>query len=176
MTTSGRPFLAEMAVCTLVYSAPPWPTLFQQIWTSLWPLLKLSTTSFMLGYQPQTEPCGSFGYTYLLEQPVSLGLVPVDFGEPPPVLQAARMLASATAVIAARSAFFFTVFPFLGVDFLVKWWCRESLGARKTSLSSWGILSFYNVVGKRCRNIMQRTFPGVKQRREIDSRIDRDQR
>src|ERR1700712_2298132 len=179
MTTSGRPFLAVMAACTLVYSSPPWPTLFQQIWTSLWPLLKLSTTSFMLGYQPQTETCGAFGYTYLLEQPVSLGLVPVDFVEPPPVLQAARMLASATAVIAARSAFFFTVFPFIGVDFIVKGGAENRCCAEDIAVALWGILSLYNVVGKRCRNIMQRQSPpcqGAARNRYEPEMITRDAR
>src|ERR1700712_757823 len=117
MTTSGRPFFAVMAVCTLVYSSPPWPTLFQQICTSLWSLLKLSTTSFMFGYQPQTETCGAFGYTYLFEQLVSFGLVPEEvLFDPPPVLQAASRPATATAVMAARRDFFFTVFPFIGGD------------------------------------------------------------
>jgi hypothetical protein len=69
----------------------------------------------MLGYQPHTETSGAFGYTYLLEQFESFGLVPPDavlLELPPPGLQAARRLATATAVMAATSAFFFTVIPF----------------------------------------------------------------
>src|SRR5918997_4710101 len=72
MTTSARPFLAAIAVCTLVYWSAPWPTLFQQICTSVWASLKLSTTFAMFGYQAQTETCGA-SFFILLVQLVSFG-------------------------------------------------------------------------------------------------------
>src|SRR5215218_8722471 len=72
MTTSARPFPAEIAVCTLVYSSPPSPTLFQQICTSVWFSLKLSTTFGMFGYQAHTETCGA-SFFILFVQLVSFG-------------------------------------------------------------------------------------------------------
>ena len=97
MTTSGRPFFAEMAVWTLVYSSWPWPTLFQQIWTSVWPALKLSTTVAMLGYQPHTDTCGA-SFFILFVQSVSLGLVPDSSAEgalPPPPPELFALVAQA---------------------------------------------------------------------------------
>src|SRR6476619_4988122 len=91
ITTSASPFFAEIAVCTLVYSSMPWPTLFQQIWTSVCASLKLSTTSAMFGYQAHTETCGA-SFFILLVQFVSFGLTPSDsLGAPlasPPLLLA----------------------------------------------------------------------------------------
>src|SRR5450830_86734 len=108
MTTSGRPLPAEIPVWNLVYSAPPWPALVQQTWTSLWRLLKLSTTFAMLGYHAQTETAGALLLTILLVQLVSLGLVPEEeFVLPPPLLHAASMAASAIADTAAMMVFFF---------------------------------------------------------------------
>src|SRR5918997_1487549 len=72
ITTSARPFFAAIAVWTLVYWSAPWPTLFQQICTSVWASLKLSTTFAMFGYQAQTETCGA-SFFILLVQLVSFG-------------------------------------------------------------------------------------------------------
>src|SRR3954453_1999316 len=97
MTTSGRPFFAEIAVWTLVYSSWPCPTLFQQIWTSAWAVLKLSTTAAMLGYQPQTDTCGA-SFFILLVQSVSFGLVPDSSAAgaaPPPPPELLALVAQA---------------------------------------------------------------------------------
>src|SRR3954468_6489369 len=68
MTTSGAPLPAETAVWNLLYSSPPCPTLVQQTCTSLWPLLKLSTTLAMFGYQAHTVTTGADFTTILFVQ------------------------------------------------------------------------------------------------------------
>src|SRR3954447_20876402 len=115
MTTSGRPFFAEIAVWTLVYSSWPCPTLFQQIWTWVWALLKLSTTAAMFGYQAHTDTWGA-SFFILFVQSVSFGLVPDSSAEgaapppPPPelfalVAQADRARARAMPEAPARMDF-----------------------------------------------------------------------
>jgi hypothetical protein len=117
MTTSARPFLAEIAVWTLVYSSLPWPTLFQQIWTSVWASLKLSTTLAMFGYHAHTETCGA-SFFILLVQLVSFGLVPSSsvgalLASPPLLLalvaQADSSRATAKAEIPAKGVVLFMV-------------------------------------------------------------------
>src|SRR3954465_14005679 len=116
MTTSGAPLPAETAVWNLLYSSPPWPTLVQQTCTSLWPLLKLSTTLAMLGYHAQTVTTGADFTTILFVQFLATEEPPPE----PPPLHAARAMAIATAETAAIRAFFFTVtHPFRGaLDFV----------------------------------------------------------
>src|ERR671911_1303607 len=115
MTTSASPFFAEIAVCTLVYSSPPWPTLFQQICTSVWFSLKLSTTFGMFGYHAHSETCGA-SFFILFVQLVSFGGVfSSSVGAPlapaplllPLVAQADSSRPTATAETVARRVLFF---------------------------------------------------------------------
>src|ERR1700712_4894120 len=109
MITSGAPLPAEIAVWNFAYSGAPWPATVQQTWTSLWALLKLSTTVAMFGYHAQTETCGAL-FIILLLQLVSLGLLALSAVPLPLELHAASVTANAMAEIAAN-AFFLTVFP-----------------------------------------------------------------
>src|SRR5687768_17333153 len=121
MTTSASPLPAEIAVCTLVYSSLPWPTLFQQICTSVWASLKLSTTLAMFGYHAHTETCGASIFVPF-EQLVSLGLPPSSsvgalLASPPLLLalvaQADSSRATAKAEIPARGVVLFMGVPFV---------------------------------------------------------------
>ena len=99
-----------------MYSSLPWPTLFQQIWTSVCASLKLSTTSAMFGYQAHTETCGA-SFFILLVQFVSFGLTPSDsVGAPlawPPLLLALVAQADSSRPTARAEI------PVMGIDFLM---------------------------------------------------------
>src|SRR5918995_707141 len=115
MTTSASPFFAEIAVCTLVYSSPPWPTLFQQICTSVWFSLKLSTTFGMFGYQAHTETCGASFFISFVQLVSFGGVTSSSVGAPlapPPLLlplvaQADSRRPVAKAMTVARRVLFF---------------------------------------------------------------------
>ena len=65
---------AWMAVWNFAYSGAPCPATVQQTCTSVWELLKLSTTLAMFGYHAQTETLGASAWTILLVQLVVLAL------------------------------------------------------------------------------------------------------
>src|SRR4051794_32164456 len=75
MMTSGAPFFAEIAVWNFAYSGWPCPALVQHTCTSVCPLLKLSTTLAMFGYQAQTRTRLASSCTILLVQLVGFDAV-----------------------------------------------------------------------------------------------------
>src|SRR3954468_19924592 len=99
MMTSGAPVPAAIAVWNWSYSSLPWPTFVQQICTSSLSSLKLSTTSAMLGYQPQTVTTGASATLIVLSQ---LAASPPPPPPPPDDVQAASRPASAIALVAAK--------------------------------------------------------------------------
>src|SRR5690606_21489822 len=110
MITSGAPVPATMAVWNLSYSSLPWPTLVQQTCTSSFCLLKLSTTSCVLGYQPHMVTTGRsfFGIVFVqLLAPLAVFPLPSSPDE-----QEVSVVAAASTAAATRSLFFFIgVFP-----------------------------------------------------------------
>jgi hypothetical protein len=106
MITSGAPVPAEMAVWNLSYSSLPWPTLVQQTCTSSCCLLKLSTTSWVLGYQPHIVTTGTFCLVMVFVQ--LLASLPPSSEE-----QATRPVPAASmATVASIRLLFIEMVPF----------------------------------------------------------------
>ena len=202
MTTSGsallRPRSRSGPWCT---RRLPWPTLFQQTWTSVWALLKLSTTLAMFGYQrPDRHLRASFFILFV--QSVSFGLVPDSCGGRrcrrrrrellALVAQADSARTRAMPEAPARMDFSFTV-----SSLRAAWtsssaggrrWPREGPAERVTGRASpdakssaraartrhdlrrpvgWWEPPIYNVVGKRCRAIMQSASASLSSTTEV---------
>src|SRR5690606_6924212 len=160
MTTSGAPLPAETAVWNLSYSSPPAPAFVQQTCTSSCALLKLSTTSSMLGYHAHIVTTGASVFTSLFVH-VALLLSP----PPPPVPpseQATRAPAT-TRVTAAAIDFLVFINRFLSGDIPVgaNVAPRHVLDATRVP----GIVAreFLTLYFQRCRKTIANVLPDVKE-------------